>query len=167
MKRAVALVFGLFALTLGACGGDNTTTFVEQGANSPSASSSPSASASSTTTPTTSSEPASSATPIAGSLRIIIDSPDSGTTISSPVEVSGTASVDAGTVVAVVLDAAGNEVGRATTTASAVKPDFGHYDVSVSFTATSGSKGKIKVFGVSPRDGKTPTYFYFINVTFA
>ena len=52
-------------------------------------------------------------------------------------------------------------------TASASKPDFGHYDVPVTFSATSGTKGQIKVFGVSPKDGTTPTYFYFINVAFA
>jgi hypothetical protein len=112
--------------------------------------------------------PTTAATPIANNLHIIIDSPDGSSSISSPVEVSGTASVDKGTVVAVVLDAGGNELGRATTTASAVKPDFGHYDVTVTFSgATSGGKGKLRVFGVSPRDGTTPTYFYFINVTFA
>ena len=67
-----------------------------------------------------------------------------------------------------VLDAAGNELGRGTTTASAVKPDFGHYDVTVSFSgAVSGTKGQIKVFGVSPRDGTTPTSYYFISVRFS
>ena len=81
---------------------------------------------------------------------------------------SGTASVDKGSVIAVVLDGHGNELGRASTTASAVKPDFGHYDVTVSFSgSTSGTKGQIKVFGVSPKDGTTPTYYYFISVTFA
>jgi hypothetical protein len=82
--------------------------------------------------------------------------------------VSGTASVDKGTVVAVVLDAAGTELGRGTATASAVKPDYGHYAVTVSFTGgVSGQKGQLKVFGVSPRDGTTPTYYYFITIRFA
>jgi hypothetical protein len=100
-------------------------------------------------------------------VKIIIDSPDASTTISSPVQVSGTASVDRGTVVAVVLDAAGTELGRATTTASASKPDYGHYDVTVTFTGgVAGQKGQIKVFGVSPRDGTTPTSFYFIQIRF-
>ena len=76
--------------------------------------------------------------------------------------------IDKGSVIAVVLDGHGNELGRASTTASAVKPDFGHYDVTVSFSgSTSGTKGQIKVFGVSPKDGTTPTYYYFISVTFA
>jgi hypothetical protein len=171
MKRAVILLFaGLLGVALAACGGDNTTTFVEESGSPPAASSSAGASSSpsSSGSPASSSLPSTAATPLAGNLRIIIDSPDGGTPISSPVEVSGTASVDKGTVVAVVLDAHGNELGRATTTASAVKPDFGHYDVTVSFSgSTSGSKGQIKVFGVSPRDGTTPTYYYYINVAFA
>ena len=118
--------------------------------------------------PASSSLPATAATPIPGSLKIIIDSPDASTAISSPVEVSGTASVDKGTVDGVVLDAAGNELGRATATASATKPDYGHYDLTISFSgAASGTKGQIKVFGVSPRDGTTPTSYYFISVRFS
>jgi len=173
MKRVVGfLLAGGSLLALAGCGGgDNTTTFVlSSGSPAPAGSASgpakgaPSAGAS----PATSSLPTTAATPIEGGLRIIIDSPDGNSAINSPVEVSGTASVDNGMVVAVVLDSGGNELGRATTTASASKPDFGHYDVSVSFAgATSGAKGQIKVFGVSPRDGKTPTYYYFISVRFA
>src|SRR5205807_803817 len=87
--------------------------------------------------------PTTAATPIPNNLKIIIDSPDASTAISSPVEVLGTASVDRGTVVAVVLDASGAELGRGTATASASKPDYGHFDVSVSFSgAVSGTKGQ-------------------------
>jgi len=107
------------------------------------------------------------ATPLADGRRIVIDSPDAGSTVGAPVEVLGTASVANGTVVAVVLDAAGAELGRATTTASAAAPDFGHYDVQVSFSgAASGSRGTIKVYGVRS-DGQTPTWYYFISVRFA
>jgi hypothetical protein len=169
MKGFRALLVLAAGLAVAGCGGDNTTTFVETGspsASSGSASASPSASAGAS--PVSSSLPTTAATPIPNNLRIIIDSPDGSSAISSPVEVSGTASVDKGTVVAVVLDASGTELGRANTTASASKPDYGHFDVSVSFTgAVSGSKGQIKVFGVSPRDGTTPTYYYFIQIRFA
>ena len=49
-----------------------------------------------------------------------------------------------------------------------MKPDFGHFDVSVNFSgAVAGQKGQLKVFGVSPRDGVTPTSYYFISVRFA
>jgi Immunoglobulin-like domain of bacterial spore germination len=155
---------------LAACGGDNTTTFVlDTGTPSASAKAGASASTKASATPASSTLPATAATPIADpSLKIIIDSPDAGTAIGSPVQISGTASVDKGTVVAVVLDANDAELGRATTTASASRPDYGHFDVSVSFSgATSGAKGKIKVFGVSPRDGTTQTFYYFITVRFA
>jgi hypothetical protein len=161
----------LIAVVLAGCGGDNTTTFVlDSGSPSASASAKAAASASvkASATPTSATLPATAATPIPDNLKIIIDSPDASTTISSPVQVSGTASVDKGTVVAVVLDAAGTELGRATTTASAVRPDYGHFDVTVSFTGgVSGQRGQIKVFGVSPRDGTTPTSYYFIQIRFA
>jgi len=171
MKGSGAGLSVLIAVVLAGCGGDTTTTYVlESGSPSASASTkagaSPSANASAT--PTSAALPATAATAIPGNVKIIIDSPDASTVISSPVEVSGTASVDKGTVVAVVLDAAGTELGRATTTASAIKPDYGHFDVSVTFTGgVSGQKGQIKVFGVSPRDGTTPTSYYFIQIRFA
>jgi hypothetical protein len=164
-----ALSLATACLVLAGCGGDNTTTFVlDSGSPSASAKASATASANASAAPTSSALPVTAATPIPDNRKIIIDSPDASTTISSPVLVSGTASVDKGTVVAVVLDAAGTELGRATTTASASKPDYGHYDVTVGFTGgVSGQKGQIKVFGVSPRDGTTPTSYYFIQIRFA
>ena len=167
----VFLLLGLASAALAGCGGDNTTTFVlpnDTATATASAKASASASGSASAAPSSSSLPSTAATPIAGGLNIIIDSPDASTAISSPLQVSGTASVDKGTVVAVVLDASGNELGRGTATASAVKPDYGHFDVTVSFTGgVSGQKGQLKVFGVSPRDGTTPTYYYFITIRFA
>jgi hypothetical protein len=168
----VVLLVGLASAALAGCGGDNTTTFVldngSPSAAGASAKASPAASAKASAAPVSSTLPATAATPIPDNLKIIIDSPDASTTISSPVQVSGTASVDKGTVVGVVLDSAGNELGRATATASASKPDYGHYDVTISFSgAASGTKGQIKVFGVSPRDGTTPTSYYFISVRFS
>ena len=166
---AVVLSLGLASAALSGCGGDNTTTFVlDSGSPTASASANASPGTSASAAPASSSLPTTAATPIAGGLKIIIDSPDASTAISSPVQVSGTASVDKGTVVAVVLDAGGNELGRGTTIASAAKPDFGHYDVTVNFSgAVSGQKGQLKVFGVSPRDGTTPTNYYFITIKFA
>jgi Immunoglobulin-like domain of bacterial spore germination len=164
------LLLSVAVVAIAGCGADNTTTFVV-GTGSPSASqasASASPSASTAGSPASSSLPTTAATAIPDGSKIVIDSPDASTPISSPVDVLGTASVDKGTVVAVVLDAAGKELGRATTIASASKPDYGHFDVSVSFAgATSGAKGQIKVFGVSPRDGTTPTNYYFITVRFA
>src|SRR6266480_4449719 len=169
MKGSGAGLSVLIAVVLAGCGGDTTTTYVlESSSPSATASTRAGASPSASATPTSAALPATAATAIPDNVKIIIDSPDASTTISSPVEVSGTASVDKGTVVAVVLDAAGTELGRATTTASAIKPDYGHFDVSVTFTGgVSGQKGQIKVFGVSPRDGTTPTSYYFIQIRFA
>ena len=169
MKGFGAGLYVLVAIVLAGCGGDTTTTFVlESGSPSASAKAGASPSTSASASAASSSLPTTAATPIPDGRKIIIDSPDSNTAISSPVQLAGTASVDKGSVVAVVLDAGGTELGRATTTASAVKPDFGHFDVSVSFAgATPGAKGRIKVFGVSPRDGTTPTNFYYIDVRFA
>lgn len=154
----------VIALLLAGCGGDNNTTFVLS-SGSPSASSSGSASASGSpsTSPGSSSLPTTAATPIPNGLRIIIDSPDGSSPISSPVEVSGTASVTNGAVLVVVKDASGNELGRATPTASAAKPDYGHFDVSVTFSgATSGAKGEIRVM-----DAATQKNYYFVTVRFA
>lgn len=163
-----ALILGIACLGVAGCGSDDSTTYVLQSESPSPGSPSASASASTNGSPAGSSLPTTAATPIPNNFKIIIDSPDGGTAISSPVELTGTASVDKGTVVAVVLDAGGAELGRATTTASAVKPDFGHFAVTVSFSgAVSGQKGQLKVFGVSPRDGTTPTSYYFISVRFA
>lgn len=160
-------------LGLAGCGANNdqSTVFVFSSPSpSPSGSASPTGSPAATATAAPSSQPpltGSQPTPIADGSRIIIDSPDASSAISSPVAVSGTASVRDGTVVGVVLDAAGHELGRATTTASASAPDFGHYDLTISFSgASSGARGQIKVFGVRP-DGTTPTSYYFIYVRFS
>jgi len=168
---SAVLVIIAGTLVLAGCGSSDQTQFVLQ---TQSSSASPSGAASGAS-PATSGSPVTSpeaqtgvtASAIPGGSKIIIDSPDASSSITSPVQVSGAASVYQGTVVAVVLDSTGNELGRATTTASASAPDFGHYDVTVSFSgASSGSSGKLKVFGVSSKDGTTPTYFYFITVRF-
>src|SRR5438128_6643371 len=116
----VVLLFGMAFAALAGCGGDNTTTFVLD-SGSPtagaSAQASTSASASASAQPPRSSLPATAATPIPGNLKVIIDSPDAATAISSPVDVSGTASVTNGQLIVVIKDAAGNELGRATPTA--------------------------------------------------
>jgi len=170
MKGFGAGLYVLIAVVLAGCGSDSsspTTYVLDSGSPTASAKGGASPSTKATPTPASSSLPVTAVTAIPDGSKIIIDSPDASTTISSPVQVSGTASVDKGTVVAVVLDAAGTELGRATTTATAVKPDFGHFDVSVTFSGgTPGAKGRIKVWGVSPRDGTTPTNFYYIDVRF-
>lgn len=164
LKRvAWLLLLGACLVFLASCGGDNTTNFVLSSASpSPSPSSSGSPSASASPSSDASSPPATEATPIPSGLRIIIDSPDGGSTITSPVEVTGTASVTNGEVLVLVKDAAGREVGRATGRASAARPEFGHYDVGVNFTTVSpGTKGEIRVL-----DAATQKNYYFITIRF-
>jgi hypothetical protein len=170
LKGAAFALLMLSGVTLAACGGsnaDNGTIFIlPSPSGSAVSAASPAATAGNTSASPTPAAPANSPTPLAEG-RIIIDNPDGGSPISSPVDVSGTASVANGTVVAVVLGPDGNELGRATATASASAPDWGHYDVTVNFTgATSGASGKIKVYGVAA-NGTTPTWYYFIVVHFA
>src|SRR5207248_5349711 len=99
----VALILGLAGLGLAGCGSDGGTTYVLQSESPSAGSPSVSASASTDGSPASSSLPATAATPIPNNFKIIIDSPDGGTVISSPVDVAGTASVDKGPEVAVVL----------------------------------------------------------------
>ena len=159
--KGIGVVIVLAAgFALAGCGGDTSTTFVLP-SSSPSTGASPAASENGS--PASSSLPTTAATPIPNNLKVIIDSPDASSTIISPTEVSGTASVSNGAVLVVVLDAAGAELGRAATTASASKPDYGHYDVSVTFSgAVSGTKGQIKVM-----DAATQKNYYFITVKFS
>ncbi len=161
-----AVLAGLAGL-LAACASDDQSTVFILPSPSSSSSASPAASASASASASQLPTTAPAATPIPNNGHIIIDSPDAGASIDNPVTVSGTASVLSGTVVGVVQDAAGNELGRATTTASAAAPGFGHYELTISFTgAASGARGQIRVFGVRA-DGKTPTYYYYITVRFA
>jgi hypothetical protein len=169
LKGAAFALLMLGGFTLTACGGNSSDTgtifILPSPSGSAATAASPAASGGNPSTTPTPAPPANSPTPLAQG-RIIIDSPDGGSPVSSPVEVSGTASVANGTVVAVVLDAGGNELGRATTTASASAPDWGHYDVTVNFSgASSGGSGRIKVYGVAA-NGTTPTWFYYIVVHF-
>jgi len=166
-RLSLLLLAGLGSV-LTACANDNQQTVFQfssaaaSASASASASTSASAAASGSSLPTTSASP----TPIAKSGHIIIDSPDADSTITNPVSVSGTASVLNGTVVGVVQDSGGKELGRGTTTASAAAPDYGHYDLSITYTgASAGARGQIRVFGVRA-DGKTPTYYYFITIRF-
>jgi hypothetical protein len=158
------------AMVIAGCGGDNNTTFVlstgtPQATASASNSTSPSPVAPSTggaSAAPSSGAPVTAATPIGNGLRVIIDSPDGSSPVTSPVEVSGTASVRNGAVLVVVLDGSGNELGRATTTADAAAPNYGHYDVTVSFSGgTPGGKGQIRVM-----DAATQKNYYFITIRF-
>lgn len=93
--------------------------------------------------------------PSGGTLpAIVVQEPQSGATIHSPVTVSGTASVFEGTVQIRVRDAAGNIIGKATTTATAGGPARGTFSKAVSYTQpASNQAGKIEVYEIDAQDG--------------
>ena len=170
MKGIGVTTIATAALVLAACGSDNTTTFVLSTASATASSSAAAATATATpaapstggASPAASSGAAAAATPIGNGLRVIIDSPDGSSAITSPVEVSGTASVRNGAVLVEVRDASGNVLGQATTTAGASAPNYGTYDVTVSYSgATPGAKGEIRVM-----DAATQKNYYFITIRF-
>lgn len=82
---------------------------------------------------------------------IIVTAPQAGATVSSPVRVTGTASVFEGTVHVRIIDAAGRTLGRGVTTASQGAPGRGTFGVEVAYTGSGA--GVIEVFSPSPRDG--------------
>ena len=77
---------------------------------------------------------------------IVVESPEPGTSVSSPVTISGMASVFEGTVQLRILDADGEEIGSAFTTASAGAPDRGDFSEDVEFTVDQAQDGVVEVF---------------------
>jgi hypothetical protein len=77
---------------------------------------------------------------------IVIESPEPGASVSSPVTISGTASVFEGTVQLRILDADGEEIARAFTTASAGAPGRGNFSKEVEFTVDEAQDGAIEAF---------------------
>lgn len=81
-----------------------------------------------------------------GEAAIVVESPEPGASVSSPVTVSGTASVFEGTVQLRVLDAEGDEIASAFTTASAGAPERGEFSEQVDFTVDEAQDGVIEAF---------------------
>jgi hypothetical protein len=77
---------------------------------------------------------------------IVVESPEPGASVSSPVTISGTASVFEGTVQLRILDADGEEISRAFTTASAGAPERGDFSEEVEFTVDEAQDGVVEVF---------------------
>ena len=87
---------------------------------------------------------------------IVVESPQADATVSSPVTISGTASVFEGTVQLRILDADGKEIARTFTTASAAGPDRGTFSEDVEFSVDEAQDGVVRVFEqnvASPREG--------------
>lgn len=84
---------------------------------------------------------------------IVVESPQPGASVSSPITISGTADVFEATVSIRILDAAGNEIARTFTTATCGTGCRGDYRKSVSFEVDSEQPGTIEVFEESAEDG--------------
>ena len=77
---------------------------------------------------------------------IVVERPEPGASVSSPVAISGTASVFEGTVQLRILDADGEEIGSGFTTASAGAPDRGEFSEDVEFAVDEAQDGVVEVF---------------------
>ncbi len=84
--------------------------------------------------------------PAAEDAAIVVENPEEGASVSSPVTISGTASVFEGTVQLRILDAGGEEIASAFTTASAGAPERGEFSEQVEFTVDEPQEGVIEVF---------------------
>ena len=77
---------------------------------------------------------------------IVVESPEPGASVSSPVTISGTASVFEGTLQLRILDADGEAIASAFTTASAGAPERGDFSEEVEFTVDEAQDGVVEVF---------------------
>jgi Immunoglobulin-like domain of bacterial spore germination len=93
---------------------------------------------------------------------IVVKSPQPGASVSSPVAITGTASVFEGTVQLRVLDADGREIGSAFTTARAGAPERGAFSRDVEFTVDRAQDGVVEAFeenAASPGEGAEGNLF--------
>jgi Immunoglobulin-like domain of bacterial spore germination len=81
-----------------------------------------------------------------GEAKIVVESPEPGASVSSPVTISGTASVFEGTVQLRIRDADGEVIARAFATASAGAPERGEFSREVEFTVEEAQDGVIEAF---------------------
>jgi hypothetical protein len=97
---------------------------------------------------------------------IVVTSVAIGDQVTSPVRVAGTANVYEATVSIRILDAAGNPVGTAFTTATCGSGCRGDYHTAVSYRVGSQQRGTLLVYEVSAEDG-SPVHVVEIPVTLA
>jgi len=97
---------------------------------------------------------------------ILVESPAIGETVSSPISVSGTADVFEATVSMRVLDADGNVIRSATTTARCGSGCRGTFKGKVPFDVASTQQGTLEVFEASAKDGQ-PMFVVSIPVMLA
>jgi hypothetical protein len=104
--------------------------------------------------------------PDAADPSVIVDTPEDGDRVTSPVTISGRARVFEANVSITIFDANGNELVETFTMASEAGPALAPYSASVAFTTTTEQKGCIRVFESSAQDGR-PTNVVQVEVTLA
>jgi hypothetical protein len=77
---------------------------------------------------------------------IVVESPAPGASVSSPVTISGTASVFEGTVQLRIRDGEGEEIASAFTTASAGAPERGDFSEEVEFAVDVAQDGVVEAY---------------------
>ena len=99
--------------------------------------------------------PAPTVTSAAGAQDIVLESPQNGDTISSPVEVRGTVTMTPfeGTLRVRIYDAQGRIVGEGPVTADGEIGRLGTFSAQIAFDAPSGGPGKVEVAETSAEDG--------------
>lgn len=142
--RTTVVVLLAGALTFGGCGSDEGSPSDDQTTAVPTMSPSPTKHID---------RPPEGTFPSSASGAIVVESPEPGTSVSSPITISGTADVFEATVSIRILDAAGNEVGGTFTTATCGSGCRGDFRESVSFEIDSEQTGTIEVFEESAEDG--------------
>lgn len=85
---------------------------------------------------------------------IWVTSPQPGQTITSPLQIHGSARVFEATVSARIIDDAGIELAKGYAIASEGAPSRGDFVLSLPFTPSAASSGKVEVFWDSPKDGQ-------------
>jgi hypothetical protein len=95
---------------------------------------------------------------------IVVDSPLSGATVTSPIEVTGTADVFEATVSYRLLDEGGRRIAQGFTNATCGTGCRGSFEVSVDYQVDQDQNGTLEVFEESAKDGR-PTNVVSIPVT--
>lgn len=101
-----------------------------------------------------------------GDPSIIVDTPEDGDRVTSPVTVSGRARVFEASVSITVFDSSGNPIVETFTTAEEGAPALAPFSAQVAFSSASEQPGCIRVFEASAQDGR-PTNVVQVEVTLA
>ena len=110
--------------------------------------------------------PANPSPPNSADPSVIVEEPDAGDTITSPITISGRARVFEANVRITIFDEAGNELADTFTTAAEAGPALAPYSQAVSFSVSETQRGCIRVFEESARDG-SPVNVVQVEVTLA